>query len=87
MPGAPAPRVRMREMSGRFAQHVDGVLWLSTDIVSYPVDCLVYAIWRALMLAASVSPEVAQSHLESVLPGWKRAARMLSEKAAPYSNQ
>lgn len=87
MPGRKAPRVRMRDLPERFAQVSPGVLWLSTDIVGYPVDCLVYAIWRALMIEATVSPEESQRQLEAILPGWERAARILSERAAPYSNQ
>ena len=85
MPDAPEVVVKMREMRGRFAKFDGKVLWLSTDIAPYPVDCLVYAIWRELMAQATVSEEEAQAALESVLPGWKRASQILAEKAEPYS--
>lgn len=87
MPDAPEVPVKLRQMRNRFAKFDGKVLWLSTDIVPYPVDCLVYAIWRELMPSATVSGEEAQEALASVLPGWERAAKILAERAEPYSLQ
>lgn len=86
-PDAKVPQVRMRDMSGRFSKLEAGCLWLSTDLVPYPVDCLVYAIWHELMPLATIPEEEVQQHLASVIPGWERAAELLSTRAKPYSNQ
>lgn len=86
-PDAKAPQVRMRAMSGRFSKMEAGVLWLSLDLIPYPVDCLVYAIWHELMEQATVSNEEVHAALESVIPGWEHAAELLSTHAKPYSNQ
>lgn len=86
-PDVKVPPVRMREMSGRFSKLEAGCLWLSTDLVPYPVDCLVYAIWHELMPLATVSEEEVQQQLASTIPGWQHAAELLSTHAKPYSNQ
>ena len=86
-PGKKAPPVRMRAMSNRFSQIEAGCLWLSNDIVAYPIDCLVYAVWHAMMQVATIPEEEAQQLLEQRLPGWKHAAELLSTRAKPYSNQ
>lgn len=86
-PDAAVPQVRMREMSGRFSKLEAGCLWLSTDLVPYPVDCLVYAIWHELLGLATIPEEEARAHMQSVIPGWEHAAELLSTRAKPYSNQ
>ena len=47
-PGAKPPVVRMRAMRDRWTSDEAGALWLSTDLIPYPPDCLVYPIWREL---------------------------------------
>lgn len=87
MSDSPVPPVRMRAMRGRWSSSEAGALWLSTDIIPYPPDCLVYVLWRELEKQATISPEEAEAHLQRILPGWREAARMLSERADPYSLQ
>ena len=86
-PGAGVPQVRMRDMRGGFARLEAGCLWLSHDIVPYPVDCLAYAVWSALVGLATVDEEELQAHLAAYLPGWQRAQEILQARAKPYSNQ
>ena len=87
MPGAAAPPVRIREMRGRFTSFEQGSLWLSSDIVPYPVDCLAYAVWNELMAHAAIPAADARRQFQAVLPGWERAGEILAERAKPYSNQ
>lgn len=86
-PGSKPPAVRMRAMRGRWSSDEAGALWLSTDLIPYPPDCLVYTIWRELEKKATIPADQAQAHFERVLPGWKAAQQMLAERAKPYSNQ
>lgn len=86
-PGKKPPPVRLRAMRDRFSQMEAGCLWLSNDIVAYPVDCLVYAVWHAMMSQASIEQEEAEQMLAAKVPGWKHAADLLSTRAKPYSNQ
>jgi hypothetical protein len=79
--------VRFRAFPGRFASLQSGCLWLSHDIVAYPVDCLVYAVWRELAPLSPLSGKDYTTALRRNIPGWERAARMLSDHAKPYSNQ
>lgn len=86
-PGTEAPQVRMRAMRGRWSSNEAGCLWLSTDIIPYPPDCLVYVILRELEKRTTLSEEEFGSHFKRILPGWERARDMLAERAAPYSLQ
>ncbi len=87
MPGGKAPAVRMRAMRDRWSSDEAGALWLSCDLIPYPPDCLVYAIWRELEKRATIPAEAVRDHFERILPGWRAAQQMLSERAKPYSNQ
>lgn len=86
-PGAKPPTVRIRAMRDRWSSDEAGALWLSTDLIPYPPDCLVYTIWRELEKKATIPENLVREHFERVLPGWRSAQRMLSERAKPYSNQ
>ncbi|HAM16069.1 MAG TPA: hypothetical protein DCP91_09485 [Eggerthellaceae bacterium] len=86
-PGTAAPPVRMRAMRGRWTSSDAGALWLSTDIIPYPVDCLVYAIWKELEKRSELPPEEMQAHLQRIVPGWENARRILAERPAPYCYQ
>ena len=87
MPGITPPTVRMRAMRGRWSSNEAGALWLSTDLIPYPPDCLVYTIMTELRKVKTISDEEFQAYFERVLPGWKAAAQMLTERAEPYSLQ
>lgn len=86
-PGKAAPPVRMRAMRGRWSSGEAGALWLSTDLIPYPPDCLVYAIWRELEKGSGLPEEQREAHLERILPGWREAARLLADRPEPYSLQ
>ena len=86
-PGAKPPSVRMRAMRDRWSSAEAGALWLSTDLIPYPPDCLVYVIWRELEKHASVPQDQIREQFERVLPGWKAARQMLVERAEPFSLQ
>ena len=87
MPGAKVPTIRMRAMRDRWSSDEAGALWLSTDLIPYPPDCLVYVIWRELEKKAVIPENLVQEHFERILPGWRAAQQMLNERAKPYSNQ
>ena len=87
-PDAPkVPPVRMRAMRGRWTSTEAGALWISTDIIPYPPDCLVYALLRELEKQKTISDDQFQAYLERVLPGWKNARDILAERREPYSLQ
>ncbi len=86
-PGVKPPAVRMRAMRGRWSSDEAGALWLSTDLIPYPPDCLVYTIWRELEKQATIPEDQIRAHFERILPGWRAAQQMLSERSKPYSNQ
>lgn len=87
IPGAKPPTVRMRAMRDRWSSDEAGALWLSTDLIPYPPDCLVLTIWRELEKKATIPEEAIHDHFERILPGWRLAQQMLSDRAKPYSNQ
>lgn len=87
MPGQNPPVVRMRSMRGRWSSDEAGALWLSTDLIPYPPDCLVYVIWRELEKKSTLLEEEMEGLLEHVLPGWKQAQRILQERPEPYCLQ
>ena len=87
MPGVKPPTVRMRAMRDRWSSDEAGALWLSTELIPYPPDCLVLTIWRELEKKATIPENLVQEHFERVLPGWHAAQKMLAERAKPYSNQ
>ena len=87
IPDEKVPPVRMRAMRDRWASDEAGALWLSTDLIPYPPDCLVYTIWRELEKRSSLPEQAIRERFEAVLPGWKEARRMLVERAMPYSLQ
>ncbi len=86
-PGESVPTIRMRAMRGRWSSNEAGALWLSTDLIPYPPDCLVWVLWRELEKLATISPEECETHLKRILPGWEAARNMLAERAQPYSLQ
>ena len=87
MPGVEPPTVRMRAMRGRWSSDEAGAIWLSTDIIPYPPDCLVYVLWRELEKRATIPEDQIAAHLQRVLPGWEAARDLLSIRAEPYSLQ
>lgn len=87
MPGSKAPTVRMRAMRDRWSSDEAGALWLSTDLIPYPPDCLVYVILRELEKKATIPQDQVREHFERILPGWRTAQKMLADRAKPYSNQ
>lgn len=86
-PDEPVPTVRLRAMRDRWSSYEAGALWLSTDLVPYPPDCLVYVIWRELEKRSSLPEEEVHERFERVLPGWQQARDMLALRAEPYSLQ
>ena len=87
MPGEKVPTVRMRAMRDRWSSDEAGALWLSTDLIPYPPDCLVYVIWRELEKKATIPEDQVLEHFERILPGWRNAQQLLADRAKPYSNQ
>lgn len=87
MPGEKAPTVRLRAMRGRWSVNEAGALWLSTDLIPYPPDCLVYTIWRELEKLATIPEDQVAAHFERTLPGWRNARQLLADRPKPYSNQ
>lgn len=86
-PGSKPPTVRMRAMRGRWTSNEAGALWLSTDIIPYPPDCLVYVIWKELEKLATIPSDQVQAHFERILPGWQAAQKMLADRPEPYNLQ
>ena len=86
-PGVPAPQVRMRAMRGRWSSNEAGALWISTDIIAYPPDCLVYVLWRELEKIATIPEHEVAAHFARVLPGASAAQDMLATRPEPYSLQ
>ena len=86
-PDANVPVVRMRAMRDSVAKMEAGALWLSEDIVPYPIDCLAYAVWQAIASARSIDEQEEREMVQQVIPGWERARELLVTKAKPYSNQ
>ena len=86
-PGEEMPPIRLRAMRDKFASFDAGALWISTDIVPYPPDCLAYAIWRALEGKSSVGDLATGELLDASIPKWREAADILAKRAKPYSNQ
>lgn len=87
MPGQTPPPVRMRSMRNRWASDEAGALWLSTDLVPYPPDCLVYVIWRELEKRSTLLDEEMDGLLEQVLPAWRQAQQILHNRPEPYCLQ
>ena len=84
-PGQKTPQVRMRAMRGRWSSYEAGCIWLSTDLIPYPPDCLVCTLWRELEKLATIPEVQVAEHFARVLPGWQSARDMLAEKPEPYS--
>ena len=74
-------------MRGRWTSNEGGALWLSTDLIPYPPDCLVYSLWRELEKIATIPKQDIDAHFARVLPGWQKARDMLATRPAPYSLQ
>lgn len=87
LPGMPVPPVRMRAMRNRWSAYEAGALWLSTDLIPYPPDCLVYTILKEMEEISPLSKMEFREHYERILPGWSAAGKMLAERAEPYSLQ
>ena len=87
MPGVNPPQVRLRAMRGRWSSNEAGVLWLSTDIIAYPPDCLVYVLWQQLKNIATIPKEEVNERFARVLPGWQAARDLLACRPEPYCLQ
>lgn len=87
LPGSKAPTVRMRAMRGRWSSYEAGALWISTDLIPYPPDCLVYTLLKELKELSPLPEMEFQEHLERVIPGWRAAAKILADRSEPYSLQ
>lgn len=87
LPGQKTPQVKMRAMRGKWTSNEAGCLWLSTDIIPYPPDCLVYVILRELEKLSPVPEDEFAAHAQRILPGWERARDMLAQRPVPYSLQ
>lgn len=87
MPGQSAPPVHMRAMRDRWSSDEAGALWLSSDLIPYPPDCLVYIIWRELEKRSALPPDQIEERFVKVLPGWRQAQQILFERAEPFSLQ
>ena len=87
LPGMNVPPVRMRAMRGRWSAYEAGALWLSTDLLPYPPDCLVYTILKEFEKLSPLSEMEFREHLDRILPGWRAAAKLLADRAEPYSLQ
>ena len=87
LPGMEVPPVRMRAMRGRWSSYEAGALWLSTDLIPYPPDCLVYTILKQLEELSPLGDDEFHAHLERIVPGWRKAATILAERPEPYSLQ
>lgn len=87
LPDRAVPPVRMRAMRGRWASSEAGALWLSDDLIPYPPDCLVYVLWHELAKESPLPPQQIEERFQSVLPGWREAARLLAERPEPFSLQ
>lgn len=86
-PGQKPPTVRLRDMRDKWTNNDAGALWISTDIVPYPPDCLVYVILRELRKIATIPEADVDAHCNLILPGWEAAKQMLSERPEPYCLQ
>lgn len=86
-PPAQPIAVRMKPLRHGWSHYENGVLWLSDEIVAYPVDCLVWAIWTGLAPLATKTEEERQQHINAMVPGWKRASEILANREEPFSNQ
>ena len=87
LPGKDVPPVRMRAMRNRWSSYEAGALWLSTDLIPYPPDCLVYTILKELEELSPLPEDEFRAHFERIIPGWRSASKILSERAEPYSLQ
>lgn len=81
------PPIRLRAMRDKFASYDAGALWISTDIVPYPHECLAYVIWKALATDSDLTDIELSEQLARDIPSWRDAANTLSTRAKPYSNQ
>lgn len=86
-PPAQPIAVRMKPLRHGWSHYENGCLWLSDELVAYPVDCLVWAIWTGLAPLATKPEPQQQEYLASMLPGWKRASEILANREEPFSNQ
>jgi len=80
------PPVKVRAMRNKFSAFEAGCLWLSSDLVPYPPDCLVYVIWREMMDKMGFDAAAQEKHLDTLMD-WREAQRLLAERPKPYSNQ
>ncbi|MBO4352375.1 MAG: DUF45 domain-containing protein [Eggerthellaceae bacterium] len=87
LPDMKVPPVRMRAMRGRWSAYEAGALWLSNDLLPYPPDCLVYTILKEFEELSPLPEFQFREEFARILPGWRAAAQMLSERAEPYSLQ
>ena len=86
-PDAKLPAVRIRSMRGRWSACEAGALWISDSIIPYPPECLAFTVAKELQGLSNLSDEEFQTVLDRVVPNWREAAKILSERAEPYSMQ
>ena len=87
MPDKKPPTIRMRAMRGRWTSHEAGALWISTDLIPYPPDCLIYAVWCELEKIAGVPEVISRSKLAELLPNWQDVQEILAKRPEPYCFQ
>ena len=81
------PAVRMRSMRDKFTSSEAGALWLSTELVPYPPECLMYAIWAELVRMLGIPEVLANDKLAEVLPNWQDVRQLLAARPEPYCLQ
>lgn len=87
LPGQDVPPVRMRAMRDRWSSDEAGAIWLSSDLIPYPPDCLVYVLWNELAKRSELPEEDIEKRFATILPGSAQARKMLADRPEPYSLQ
>ena len=80
-------QIRMRAMRGRWSSNEAGCIWLSTDLIPYPPDCLVYVLWQELAELATIPEHEIAAHFARILPGAQAARDLLAARPEPYCLQ
>ena len=81
------PAIRIRAMRGRWSANEAGALWLSTDIIPYPPECLAYTLAKEIEKLSPLPEDEFRAHLERLIPNWRSAAETLAKRPEPYCLQ